>query len=529
MSVDFSEQVDVVIVGSGPAGAAYARTIADEWPTARILMVDAGPVITDPPGMHVANIRDDAQRLAAQIASQGPHSHAAYEPMTEAEIVSRRAGGQDTSMLRRPGLFRVGTGDVDGDEFPASHASHNVGGMGSHWFGACPRPAESERIPFIDRGVMDSVLSESEKLLRVSRTQFTESHIAKPLRAALEKLFNANRTPDRQVQPMPMAVNVTEAGVERSGPSVIMGDLLTRETDRFELRPDTVCTQVFMAQGHAEGVELRGTRTGIVTRVRAGTVVLAADSLHTPQLLYASGIRPKALGHYLNEHPQLTVLAEFQGVPAGDPMELSHGGGVLGDRTVVARMTSGVMWVPYDGERFPYHVQISQVEPASLLPDDRDAVGDNAVVSVSFFLTSEIQYDNRVEFSDTEVDWLGRPKMKLRFKFNDQDWARVDRARADLDRVCNAVGRMVPGHRPRLSPNGTSLHYQGTIRMGERDDGTSVCNQESRVWGTDNLYVAGNGVIPTMTAGNPTLTSVALSILGARAIVRQNTGGQPSL
>ena len=121
MSVDFSEQVDVVIVGSGPAGAAYARTIADEWPTAQILMVDAGPVITDPPGMHVANIRDDAQRLAAQIASQGPHSHAAYEPMTEAEIVSRRAGGQDTSMLRRPGLFRVGTGDVDGDEFPSWH------------------------------------------------------------------------------------------------------------------------------------------------------------------------------------------------------------------------------------------------------------------------------------------------------------------------------------------------------------------------------------------------------------------------
>ena len=71
-------------------------------------MVDAGPVITDPPGMHVANIRDDAQRLAAQIASQGPHSHAAYEPMTEAEIVSRRAGGQDTSMLRRPGLSVLG-------------------------------------------------------------------------------------------------------------------------------------------------------------------------------------------------------------------------------------------------------------------------------------------------------------------------------------------------------------------------------------------------------------------------------------
>ncbi|MCP8938555.1 GMC oxidoreductase [Alsobacter sp. SYSU M60028] len=524
MSTSFHEQFDVVIVGSGPTGATYARVIADEWPAARILMVDAGPIISDPPGMHVANIVDDDQRLAAQIASQGPHSHAAYAGMSQEEVLSRKRGGHDTSMLRRPGLFRVGGGGVDGDEFPASHSSHNVGGMGSHWFGACPRPDESERVPFIERPVLDEALATAERMLRVSRTQFGQSHIARPLREKLEGLFNAGRTPDRQVQPMPMAVNVTERGVERSGSNVIMGDLLTVETERFELRPETVCMRILMDGGRAEGVELKSVRTGELRTVRAGTVVVAADSLHTPQLLFASGIRPGALGRYLNEHPQLTILAEFTGVPAGEPMDLVHGGGVLGDRTVVARMTSGVMWVPYNGERFPYHVQISQVEPASLLPEDQEAVGGNAVLSVSFFLTSNIQADNRVEFSETETDWLGRPKMKLRFRFNEADWARVERARGDLARVLAAVGRAVPGHQPRLAPHGTSLHYQGTIRMGEMNDGASVCDRNSRVWGLDNVYVAGNGVIPTMTAGNPTLTSVALALLGARDIARRNAG-----
>ncbi|MGW4027057.1 GMC oxidoreductase, partial [Streptomyces sp. NPDC005009] len=72
---------------------------------------------------------------------------------------------------------------------------------------------------------------------------------------------------------------------------------------------------------------------------------------------------------------------------------------------------------------------------------------------------------------------------------------------------------------PVLLPAGSSLHYQGTTRMGPADDGTSVCDSHSRVWNTRGLWVAGNNVIPTATACNPTLTSVALAVRGACALL----------
>ena len=88
-----------------------------------------------------------------------------------------------------------------------------------------------------------------------------------------------------------------------------------------------------------------------------------------------------------------------------------------------------------------------------------------------------------------------------------------------LKRAGAALGTFVA--EPRLLPNGSSLHYMGTMRMGEVDDGTSVADPYSRVWGTQNLLVGGNALIPTANTMNPTLTSVALAVRGARMAARQ--------
>ena len=66
-----------------------------------------------------------------------------------------------------------------------------------------------------------------------------------------------------------------------------------------------------MSVGRAQGVELEDLQTGEVRRVTARWVVVAADALRTPQLLWASGIRPAALGRYLNDQPQVIAAVRL--------------------------------------------------------------------------------------------------------------------------------------------------------------------------------------------------------------------------
>lgn len=62
--------------------------------------------------------------------------------------------------------------------------------------------------------------------------------------------------------------------------------------------------------------------------------------------------------------------------------------------------------------------------------------------------------------------------------------------------------------------------------MDQTADGSSVCSPASQVWDVDGLDVAGNRIILTAIACNPTLTSVALAVGGARDIAARLNAGR---
>jgi choline dehydrogenase-like flavoprotein len=485
------DQVDVVVVGSGPAGATYARLIGELVPEARVLVVESGPVVSDPPGTHVNTITDPAARARAKIASQGPVQYAYDIPPVEQRLLAHRTG-DDGPILPHEGLFLLGTTQDASPDFPAAAMASNVGGMGAHWFGSCPRPYGSERIGFLDGPVLDDALARAERLLGVSARQFAGSDLAGWRESVLGDRFNPGRDPGRRVQPMPLAVNRETPGSGQAGPALILG----RGHDHLELRPRTLCRRVIMDGDRATGVELVDLATSTPYQTAARQVVVAADSLRTPQLLYASGVRPAALGRHLNEHPYVAAILTVDG-----------GSGEPGDPAIAALMPpSGVTWIPFDEDGFPMHVQVSQRA---------------SVLTAGLFLRKEIRPENRVEFSDAIRDWQDLPAMTVHYGLSDLDRAVVDQALAVAADIAAACGGTSARGWPRLMPGGSSLHYQGTVRMGPADDGQSVCDRHGRVWGTENLFVAGNGLIPTSTACNPTLTNVALAVLGAREVSAQ--------
>jgi choline dehydrogenase-like flavoprotein len=491
--------VDVVVVGSGPVGSAFARALHERDPARRLLMLEAGPRLTERPGVHTKNIADADARARAQLLSEGPGA--------EAAAAAAAADGAPEAGRARPGTAFI---DRENGAFPDGAISTNVGGMGAHWTCACPRPGDGERIAFVPERELDEALAAAERLLSVRRDAFPDSPEGRAILDTLRATYDPQLPAGRKVDRMPLACATTDDGRPYwTGTDVVLGPLAEPDVEVFELRPNTICRRLVVDGDRVRGVEVEHLPTGRRERIDAKTFFVACDAVRTPQLLWASGIRPPALGRYLNDHTQI-----IRGVRL-DPqlVDRDGGGGTRHDDDP----TVGVFWVPYSGAHHPFHGQVMHLEmsPIEIAPE---AAATEHVVGLGWFVAKDIRPEDRVTFSDRELDAYAMPRPRIDYELTRRDRERIEAAIEDQRRGATALGEEVPGRRPTLVPPGSSLHYQGTTRMGDADDGESVCDSWSRVWGFGNLFVGGNGVIPTATASNPTLTSVALAIRAAGAV-----------
>jgi choline dehydrogenase-like flavoprotein len=113
-----------------------------------------------------------------------------------------------------------------------------------------------------------------------------------------------------------------------------------------------------------------------------------------------------------------------------------------------------------------------------------------------------------------EKDAFGVNKVRLDWRLTAQDEESLRRARQILDNEWNFPGkdtRKAHAAEDLATDITAAAHHMGTTRM-HRDPKLGVVDENCRVHGIHNLYIAGSSVFPTTGWAPPTLTVVALAL-----------------
>ncbi|MEX3009774.1 FAD-dependent oxidoreductase [Hoeflea sp. TYP-13] len=434
---------DVVIVGSGPLGMAAARRLAERG--ASVLVLEQGAAIADPPGSHLRN----SEQFLKQPDTYLPAATAHLEFI------------DDT---------------VDQDALPGAAVTRAIGGQGVIWTNLCPRGDA------LWDAMTDKKWSEryrlAERYLEVQSDRLDRSVRQQKIGAVLNDYAGPS---GRRATALPVAGRFRDDGLLHYTGSFDILNAGNGVSDRVTIDHGRV--ERIVTDGHV--VRRLETETG---PVEADTYVIAGGAISTPQLLYHSGIRPKALGRYLSYHPlavcQIVVAPEFcsdAGVADVDPrLQIRPGG--------------RAEW---------YTLVLHDVSPFT--PEGEDAeIASNRLVEIQSICPVDNEEHKRAVFHED-----GRVTFDV--PLSDADLGRMTGAEKEAREIASLIGRLREGCDPAWMPFGFA-HMTGTTRMSALDNGTGVADYNGCVWGYDNLYLATNGLIPTRMAVNPTLTGVSLAI-----------------
>lgn len=523
-------EVDVLIVGSGPVGSTFARKLVEAGRS--VYMVDMGAQHSLRPGEHLKNsflYQRNVDLFASVIRG---HLHNLSVPTNDQPVMTLDPGAYhiDKSKFRGFTLNNQNPEQDPETNLPGAGVTYAVGGMMTHWTCATPRHHPTlERSDVYTDAEWDRLYDEGEKLLNTNKNEFDDSIRHVIVRDTLQKEFS--ELPDGYgVQNLPLAVERRKDNpqfVHWTGTDTVLGPLADGHQDEepFILKAQHRCTRLVPSSdgSRIEYAEVQNLMEWKTIHIKANTYVVACNAYLTPQVLYNSGIRPDPLGRYLTEqpmsfcqivlkqdivdrileHPQFSerVKAHREQNPH-DPVPIPEG------------EPEPQTWIPVSEDR-PWHCQIHR--DAFSYGDVAPNVDTRLVVDLRWFGIVEPHPESRIYFSDKHLDSFGMPQPTFEWILYDEDRRNQHRMMGDMLRAANALGGFLPGSEPQFVAPGLPLHVTGTTRMGTSPD-DSVVDENSQVWGIENLYLGGNGLISRGSASNPTLTSVAMAVKAAEHI-----------
>lgn len=468
-----AHRLDVIIIGSGPAGVAIAERLYQKHPSATIGVLERGSVLTL---NHINNIFPNE--------------------------------------LRRPFIDKFKIKPWEGEFQDGGMLIPALGGRGIA-AGAHLRRFDKDDFKLWSDGEWpDSVIksfpryyNDAELARRVS-----VSAIRGPAQTwALGTLHSFH------AYPPPVGVDLwSEGGFEigRGYDSSVsrLWKLLIQDSLEHEKRRVYVATNAYVTKIEQEGPQVTGLRflntllkpDNDSILLQGKVVVLAASTIESARLFLHSHLIPETpiAGCYLAEHierrakiivPPITREVQSQGVSVVIP----------------PRKTDPIDLI----DRFQIHLR---GQP------DRDG---NLVIDMGGFAAMDPMRHNRVTLSANR-DSYGVPKAHIDITSSERDEQRVELMCMRIREVANILGGEFITERfpfediqPKYTDEdkaiqrmdwGRSYHEAGTLRMGA-DPETSVTNEFGQVHGISNLYVADASLFPCVGIANPMLTITSLA------------------
>lgn len=478
---------DVAVVGSGPAGAAVARTLARAG--ADVVVLEEGPWVQDP----TALAPDAFTAMATLYRDLGASLLMGRAPMP---LVQGRAVG-GTSVVNGAISWRLPR-DV--------HAE---------WLAA--DPALADALPW---DTLEARFAAIERDLNVHPTPAT---VAGPnnllLARGAEALGLAHRPIARNVRGCEGLGRCLQGCPRGHKMSMDRSYLPEAAAAGARILAGVRVDAVRVGAGRAEGVEGRAAGGGRV-RVRAGrAVVLAASAIQTPALLIRSGVRHGPVGEHLQCHPGVSVAGRFP-----EPVRMWTGA------------TQGHEVIGLRHERLKFEALGYDM---ALVAARVKGVG-RALAAGLADLAHQAQWGAALRARGEGRVRPGRRRARVRFDLTPDDLRALRRGVRVLGEMMLAAGADwvapgVHGWHERVSdravmarfedegpadPRAYALvvtHLFGTCRMGS-DPARSVVRPDFRHHAVDRLYVADSSVFPSNIGVNPQTPILAVAMLCADRI-----------
>lgn len=302
---------------------------------------------------------------------------------------------------------------------------------------------------------------------------------------------------------------------------------LANALSNFKLSLYTKMVRAIRSNSTVTGVEVESISTGarqIINLNAGGSVILAGGAMASPRLLYNSGIGPTdqittvqngcngvtlpdesewinlPVGQNLRDHPIFTL--KFNASSITDTMSATSF--TSPNQTDIDLFAQGSGPLAQSGQRFNFWTSLNNTNGTRFFQGTCSSQTDG-IVNIKLYLTHGL----------TSTGVLGITSNGAT-EFTTNPWMNTDADRAAvttmIDNIFSAARNSSILTPSDSTATGSSIvaadsytqgdHFVGTTMMGESNDGMSVVDTNTKVWGMDNLFVVDASIHPDLPTGN---------------------------